>query len=158
MVEAVLAMLALQVPEGELRLDCGLSAVGGESKAETTRLAIILAMRGQRIESAQIEGPPLFSSSQGLQLFDATPNRRGGMNVSRSEPSRRELRWTPRVDGTKIELLRQNSRITLDPDPAARGAWRGTYDLGEIRIGHLTGQGPAGVIVCRRAEAGSTGQ
>lgn len=145
------AALALQLPAGELRLDCGLADVGEDAASGTTRLAITLDVAARGIDSAEIDGPPLFSSTQGLQVFDATPDRRGGMNVSRSEPSRGELRWTPRLDGAKIALTRQNSRIILEPDAAAPGDWRGTYDLGEIRMGHMTAEGPSGVIACRRA-------
>lgn len=145
------AAVALQLPQGALRLDCGLTNGDAPLAGETTQLTIRLNVGGRGIESAEIDGPPLFSSSQGMVLFDATPRGGGGFSTTRSEPSRRELRWTPRLDGTTIALTRQNSRITLAPDAAAEAAWRGTYDLGEISIGHMRGEGPSGDISCRRA-------
>jgi len=156
-ISALLAMIAYQLPVGTSRLECGLTEATDEAGAEPTRLAIILHVRGDRIDSAEIEGPPLFSSTQGIMVFDATPDRRGNMNISESQPSRRALRWTARLEGGRIELARQNSRITLEPDPAAEGNWRGSYDLGEISIGHMRAEGPSGTIMCRPAGTGSTG-
>jgi hypothetical protein len=143
---ALLAVMAFQPPEGTLRLDCVLAEVGEDSGDGTTRLAITLEVGARGIDSAEIEGPPLFSSRQGLLFFDATSR-----GVSRSEPDRRQLRWTPHLDGAKIGLTRQHSRISFEPDPAAPADWRGTYDMGQIQMGHMTAEGPSGVIVCRRA-------
>jgi hypothetical protein len=145
------AAMAMQLPQGTLRLDCGLAEVGADASAETTRLAITLEIGAHGIDSADVEGPPLFSSHQGLMVFDATPRRGGGVDISRSEPNGNQLRWTPHLDGAKIELTRQHSRISFEPDPAAPADWRGTYDLGQIQMGDMTGEGPSGVIVCRRA-------
>lgn len=143
---AFFALMAHQLPQGTLRLDCGLTNGANPAAGETTRLTITLDVRARGIQSAEIDGPPLFSSSQGMVFFDSTPR-----GTTRSEPSRRELRWTPGLDGSAIRLTRRNSRITLNPDATSEGSWRGTYDLGEISIGHMRGEGPSGEIGCRRA-------
>jgi hypothetical protein len=143
---AIAAALALQPPQGTLRLDCGLADDGENASAGTTRLTITLDMGARGIDSVDVEGPPLFSSRQGLVVFDAYPNGR----MTSSSPSRRQLRWTGRLDGATIALSRQNSRIALAPDAASEGGWRGTYDLGQIQMGDMTAEGPSGAIVCRR--------
>jgi hypothetical protein len=153
---ALLAAMALQLPEGSLRLRCAVADVGQNASAPET-LALTLEVGARGIDSADIDGPPLFSSRQGLLVFDATPSRRG-MNIRESRPSGRELVWSPRLDGSKIELTRGNSRITLEPDPAAPADWRGTYDLGRIQLGDMMADGPSGVIVCRRAAANGNSQ
>jgi hypothetical protein len=150
LVPTLIAAMALQLPQGALQLQCGLTNSAAPAAGETTQLTIRLDVGGSNIESAEIDGPPLFSSSQGIVMFDATPRRAGGFNTTRREPSRRELRWTPRLDGATIALTRQNSRITLAPDAAVAGTWRGTYDLGRIAIGHNWADGPAGDISCHR--------
>jgi hypothetical protein len=148
------AAMVMQLPQGTLRLDCGLADVGQNASAEATRLAITLEVGEHGIASADVEGPPLFFSRQGLMVFDAYPQRRGGsMNIRSSQPNRNQLRWTPHLDGTTIALTRQHSRISFAPDPAASADWRGTYDLGQIQMGDMTAEGPSGVIVCRRAAA-----
>jgi hypothetical protein len=149
---AMAALMAMQPPQGTLRLDCGLAEAGENASAETTRLAITLEIGAQGIDSVDVDGPPLFSSRQGLMVFDAYPQRRGGgMNIRSSQPDRNQLRWTGHLDGATIALTRQHSRISFAPDPAAPADWRGTYDLGQIQMGDMTAEGPSGVIVCRRA-------
>ena len=151
---ALAAHAATPLPQGTLRLDCGLADVGENASAEATRLAITLEVGEHGIDSADVDGPPLFSSRQGLMVFDAYPQRRGGgMDIRSSQPNRNQLRWTPHLDGAKIELTRQHSRISFEPDPAAPADWRGTYDLGQIQLGDMTAEGPSGVITCRRAAA-----
>jgi hypothetical protein len=145
------AALALQLSDGTTRLDCGLTNGQAPEAGETTRLTITLVSRAQGIESAVVDGPPLFSSTQGLVMFDATYDRRGNIRTRSSQPGRDALRWTGHLAGSRLELRRANSLITLDPDPASAGAWRGTYDLGELELGGMRGQGPAGAISCRAA-------
>ena len=153
---ALLAAMAFQLPQGPLRLDCAVADVGQDASAGA-RLTLTLEVGAHGIDSADVDGPPLFSSRHGLLVFDATPSR-NGMNVRESRPSGRELVWSPHLDGSKIELTRRNSRITLEPDAAHPADWRGTYDLGRIQVGDMMADGPSGVIVCRRAPANGNSQ
>ncbi len=152
----LLAALALQVPAGEMRLDCTLTDSSDAAAAEPTRLALTLDVRGRRIASARVDGPPLFSSTQGLQVFSGSPDASGGLRIESSQPSPRQLRWTATLRDGTIALSRQTSRITLSPVAGEQGVYAGTWLLGPTRLGgNFFMEGSSGAIRCQAPAAGS---
>jgi len=161
MVTALIALAAFHaLPPGELRLACTLAeAAASESVAEPTRLTIVLGIGTRSIDSARVDGPPLFSSTHGLQVFSGSTDRGGGLRIDSSQPSPRELRWSPRLRGERIELVRGNSHILLGPVAGESGSYGGSWELGPTRMGgNFFMEGSSGSIRCLTATAGSTGQ
>jgi hypothetical protein len=149
----LLAALALQLPAGEMRLDCMLTDRAAAAAAPT-RLALTLDVRGRRIASARIDGPPLFSSTQGLQVFSGSPDASGGLRIESSQPSPRQLRWTATLRDGTIALSRQTSRIILSPVEGEQGVYAGTWLLGPTRVGgNFFMEGSSGAIRCQASAA-----
>jgi hypothetical protein len=99
-----------------------------------------------------VEGPPLFSSFEGLSSFSGTPQRDGSIAISEDRQPAKSLQWRGRLRSGAIELRRAGMHITLSPDRASAGSYSGDWSMNRVVQGHIYLNG-GGSVRCTAAPA-----
>lgn len=144
-----------------VRLDClvlsepapdqPVTAPAGED--EPSPVTISMRMRGSRIGSVLIDGPPILSSYDALQSYSGTQESDGSIAVAEGRTLARGAQWRGRFRRGAIELLRPSTLITLAPDTNSRGSYSGRWSFDAFVDGHVFMSG-RGSIRCTTASQG----
>lgn len=118
--------------------------------AEPSPVAISLRVRGQRIDSILIDGPPIFSSYDTLQSYTGAPGRDGDIVIREERPLAQGAQWRGRIRRGAILLRRPSTRITLEPEPNSPGYYSGRWGFNAVVDGHVFING-GGSIRCTPA-------
>lgn len=133
----LLAVVVAPPAAGPWRLDC-LMLDGDQPTSETpTPVTLQMELRGRRIASVTVDGPPLISSFAGLASFSGSQDSSGAITVTERRPQPRQLRWRGSLEDGTVRLRRGNSEILLSPDAASPGAYSGSWSTHDVLEGHI---------------------
>ncbi|HEV2817502.1 MAG TPA: hypothetical protein VGW40_09830 [Allosphingosinicella sp.] len=135
---------------GEETVSAG--AAGGDNPPSP--VTIVMELRGRRIASVTVDGPPLISSFAGLASFSGSQDSRGAIMITESRPQPRQLRWRGSLAQETLRLRRGDSEIVLSPDPAQPGAYSGSWRTHDVLEGHIYLDG-GGRMRCPAAPPGN---
>lgn len=131
---ALLAVVLAPPTPGPWRLDC-LMLDGDQPTGETVTLQ--MELRGRRIASVTVDGPPLISSFAGLASFSGSQDSSGAITVTERRPQPRQLRWRGSLEGGTLRLRRGDSEILLSADTSPPGAYSGSWNIHDVLEGHI---------------------
>jgi len=121
------ALAAMQSVPAPMRLECEIPPRAGRTDAGPIHLSITVTLDGQRIASALVDGPPIFSS------YRVTRVRRDSPLLGAPDPNPqllpRNMQWRANFQGRAIRLRRESSQMTLEPAAGADGGYRGYWSL-----------------------------
>jgi len=143
----LLAVLLAPPASGPWQLDCLMTDAAEQSSPvePPTPVTLQMEVRGRRIVSVAVDGPPIISSFAGLASFSGSQDSNGAITVTERRPQPRQLRWRASLQGETLQLRRGDSEILLNPDTGVPGAYSGTWRTQDRLEGHILLSGGGGL-------------
>jgi hypothetical protein len=135
----------LHEPSNVVRLACEIPPRIVRREQDRLHLLVTMDLRGDRIASVLVDGPPVFSSYRRMRA--GRGSSRDAAMLAQPELLPRNMQWRGHFQGRAIRLRRDGADMVLEPSAGSDGTYSGFWTWVQVVDNHRMEAN--GAILCR---------